>query len=190
MNELGLQKLVIDAVRRDQGFGFKLSNKFLIGIPDLFLHLPVFGTGLWEVKLNDKPKVAESVKLNVTPLQEKVLTDYEKAGGCAGVISFIRTPANYYINAYLMEILAYSDANLAKNRVSILHHEVLPRGKREDTIISVLKRVYSYHASRDNQRHIQGISGAEGGEPWSVRSECGSGTEDQGPPARRKEWVD
>src|SRR5580692_714296 len=115
MNELDAQRLVVQAAKSVGGYGFKLSNKFLIGIPDLLVQLPRQSTGLWEVKINDKPRVVEEVSLKLTPLQDKVLADFSAAGGFCGVISFLRTTGDIEMDAFLYRTLAYEDTYIKKH---------------------------------------------------------------------------
>lgn len=144
MNELQAQKLVIDAVRSVGGAGWKLSNRFLVGVPDLLLCLPRQPIGVWEVKINDRPKRAVHVKLEVTPLQEKTLNDLHNAGGYCGVISFLRDDKQLLIAAYWWPTVKYEDSFMDKFVVSTLQHTPLRRGQREDDIINALEGQYGY----------------------------------------------
>ena len=51
MNELRTQAVLAAACKDQGGYGIKLQNKFLAGIPDLFLALPGVGMAFVEVKL-------------------------------------------------------------------------------------------------------------------------------------------
>lgn len=141
-NELRLQSLVVRAVNSHGGFAFKLSNRFLVGVPDLLIHLPNTGTGIWEVKSCEMGKLREQFTLKVTPLQDKFLRVMSKAGGTCGVISFIEIGRDVFMAAYQYDIIAYKDAFLKKFVVSGKSHKVLPRGRREKTIVSIMGEAY------------------------------------------------
>jgi hypothetical protein len=78
--ELQLQAELVKACKEAGGFGYKQSNKFLAGPPDLYLSHPETGPVFIEVKLNDpSSKVA-----NVTPLQTETISRMQAAGSrCA-----------------------------------------------------------------------------------------------------------
>ncbi len=148
MNELQAQKLVIDAVREYGGAGWKLSNRFLVGIPDLLLCLPLQTVGIWEVKIGDMPKRDNHVKLAITPLQEKTLNDLHNAGGFCGVISFLREGSGLRIAAYWWPTVKYEDQFIGKFVVSTLNHLPLRRGQREQDIVEALEGQYGYYLAR------------------------------------------
>jgi len=56
--ELAVQTNIIKSVRRDGGYGRKMSNRFAIGVPDLLVALPQFAPCVIEVK--DFGKVADT----------------------------------------------------------------------------------------------------------------------------------
>lgn len=141
MNELAAQKLIIDAVRSVGGAGWKLSNRFLVGVPDLLLCLPRQPIGVWEVKISDRKK-SDMLTLKITPLQEKTLNDLHNAGGYCGVISFLRDGSKLFMNAYTWDVVSYSDQWLPKFKVGVLDHEELERGHREEKIVDILEQIY------------------------------------------------
>lgn len=120
MNELQAQSLVVKAVRDDGGYAFKLAHKFLIGIPDLLIQIPGHGTSLWEVKLARKTLLSDTA-LNLTAKQLKALRDFTKAGGTAGVISFLQTPRVLYIGVSTRFFL----------EMPVTQYRTLDRGQRE-----------------------------------------------------------
>lgn len=94
MHEVDLQRKIIDAVIEIGGWGKKVSNMYVNGIPDLLLvkHISIVNcrprdTFHTEIKtLNALPiKNGDVVKLAhpLTLLQEKCIMDINKAGGCA-----------------------------------------------------------------------------------------------------------
>jgi hypothetical protein len=122
VNELGYQKLVIDAVKSDGGFAFKLSNRFLSGIPDLLVQLPGLSTHLWEVKLSRPNRPSQ-----VTPLQRQTLLDYYEAGGKGGVLHFDQRGKECKVQAQWLP-----------NFIPTLLFP-LKRGQREKQIVELLR---------------------------------------------------
>lgn len=100
MNELDMQKYVVDSVNHAGGFAFKMSHRFLVGVPDLLVKLPTEylkmqmenkrPAGILEVKQRDKPKSDIEFGLDVTPQQRHFLIRARQAGMPTGVISFMQ----------------------------------------------------------------------------------------------------
>lgn len=91
MDELALQKLLVDVVRKNGGAADKLSHRFLVGVPDLLVKLPGAPAGLLEVKQHTWNKIKPAkIKLAVTKLQEVMLKRYDDAGMPTGVVSFLQ----------------------------------------------------------------------------------------------------
>lgn len=109
MNELALQKYLVDSVNDAGGFAFKMSHRFLVGVPDILVQLPVTHwykpsagilphvvrpiAGILEVKQREavinEPR-ASSFKLDVSPQQKNFLARAAKGGMPVGVVSFIQ----------------------------------------------------------------------------------------------------
>lgn len=89
--EIKLQREIVEVVRAAGGFAFKLSNRFLIGVPDLFVKLPWHSAAFYEVKLAKLPAATRKteIELAVTPLQDKFLREAHAAGVRTGVISLV-----------------------------------------------------------------------------------------------------
>jgi hypothetical protein len=83
MNELDVQRMLIDDTIALGGFGKKLAHKMLVGIADIFLQLPPFPTVFIEVKLIPETRRSGLYPLNLSPLQRKFLNDVYRAGGKA-----------------------------------------------------------------------------------------------------------
>lgn len=88
--EVDYQKLICDVVKEAGGFGKKLSNRFLVGVPDLLLLHPDWTPGIYEVKLNKKPIRKDIVNLEVTVPQENFLRAIEPMNMIAAVFSILR----------------------------------------------------------------------------------------------------
>lgn len=90
-DELKHQTDIVGSVKRDGGNAFKMSNRFLIGVPDLAVALPPFAPCVIEVK--DLGKVTDRFdrQLEVTPKQfdhmEKHSLPYEVRG--LGRVAFV-----------------------------------------------------------------------------------------------------
>ena len=141
MKELDCQKLVVDAVREGGGFAFKMSNRFLVGIPDLFIHSPEYGTSLWEVKLRDAPKDMGGWCVYITAKQDQKLREYTKAGGFCGVISFVEG-SDVRMAVFPYSTWSYSDQFVKRGWTAGSAYTVLPRGKREQTIRELLVKAH------------------------------------------------
>lgn len=88
MLETRYQKLICDVVKDHGGFAFKTSNRFLIGVPDLFVQL-VEGAFI-EVKRDQWTSKTQSVDVLITAKQDQYLKNLEAAGmRLAGVASFV-----------------------------------------------------------------------------------------------------
>lgn len=85
MKETDLQSKCLTAMREMGGFAQKMSNRFLIGVPDLMFKLPRYSTSFWEVKR--RPTAHQNP--DPSPKQKLWLRDYTRAGGFCGVINFI-----------------------------------------------------------------------------------------------------
>lgn len=92
MKEIDYQRLVIDVVKDHGGFAFKSSNRFLVGVADLYVKVPEYPGVFLEAKLDKMPILKSTVSLDTTIKQRHFLRDAYEAGTPAGVISFIRGP--------------------------------------------------------------------------------------------------
>lgn len=99
MNELHYQNVVRKALSRSGSGGFcmKCSNRFLIGVPDLFVSIPGVGNGFLEVKLTNITPGSKKVTLKVSPMQAFMLRKIDKAGTTVGVLSFMRRGCDTFI---------------------------------------------------------------------------------------------
>lgn len=88
--ELRYQRLIIEVVRDMDGAAFKLSSRFLVGVPDLLIKLPGYEALLLEVKQGPMPVRLDKVALAVTPAQKKFLSDFAAAGMATGIASFVQ----------------------------------------------------------------------------------------------------
>jgi hypothetical protein len=86
MNELRLQRKLIEKAKAEGGFAMKMSHKFMIGVPDLIIQLPHHPTAFVEVKILKYKNWPEQVRLKMTAQQRKFLKRLQKAGGLAGWI--------------------------------------------------------------------------------------------------------
>ena len=97
-SELDFQEDLVEAVKKvKDGYGFKMSNKFLAGIPDLFLTTPSVGPVMLEVKVIDGP---EQLVL-LTPLQRHSIIRLKAAGMAAGVCAIRREDEYRKYTAYV-----------------------------------------------------------------------------------------
>lgn len=89
MKEVDYQTHIVAAVKDGGGAATKLSHRFLTGVSDLLIKMPGLPAGLFEVKKNDMPKLAQRFKLDVTVPQYRFLEAYEVAEMKVGVISLL-----------------------------------------------------------------------------------------------------
>lgn len=144
MNELQAQSLVIQSVRNAGGAANKLSNRFMIGVADLLVKLPVYPALLVEVKLQRvgrTTKDAHQFELDVTVPQRKFLLDYHKAGMHTCVLSFVERGGLGRCGLYAAQ---FSLDTLEARRyyvVTVSEHVVVPLAAAgEATLTTLLRR--------------------------------------------------
>lgn len=134
MRELQAQSLVVKAVNGRGGKAFKMANRFLVGVVDLFVQMPGCPTYVWEVKLN-KRSLKTDVPIDLTAPQEKFLRDVIKAGGKGGVISFVQDGNELWFAAVAAPM---------RSIIPSLYRN-LQRGNRENQIVDTLYSVSHAH---------------------------------------------
>lgn len=99
-SELQYQTHLVEAANR-MGFGFKMSNRFLAGIPDLFLQVTGKPTLVVEIKKwTSLPKLPVTpIESGLTPLQRQTLLDMLKAGTKCGWLAIYREGTTDYLFA-------------------------------------------------------------------------------------------
>lgn len=127
--ELDLQAKLVKAAKDAGGYGYKQSNKFLAGPPDLYLSHPATGAVFIEVKKNHPGQK----NVGTTPLQRTVMKQMQMAGSKCGVVVVIPLP----------DIIGGYDIFVSKNIESLRIDESwleLRRRKGEDWPISEIMR--------------------------------------------------
>lgn len=85
--ELQYQADIVKGIEAMGGWAKKLSNRFLVGIPDLGMVVRPFGHLIVEVKKVDHaPTTTREVDIGLTELQARNLRDIAGAGGNCGVL--------------------------------------------------------------------------------------------------------
>lgn len=139
MKEIDLQSKCIAAIRELGGFSQKMSNRFLIGVPDLLCQLPDFPTSFWEVKR----RATVYQNPDPSPKQKLWLRDFTRAGGFCGVIYFV---ASTKINEMLFAVRPSSvfDLDDLKKpwRVDEDDFRTLPRGSKFAPFKEEIMRVH------------------------------------------------
>ena len=87
-----LKKAAIDA----GGFAYKQSNRFLVGVLDLFVQLPKYPTVILEVKYEKAPRKDGLVWVDLSPHQVRNMNSINNAGGVAGWIVLTRRGPGEY----------------------------------------------------------------------------------------------
>lgn len=70
MKELDFQKRIIDLIREEGGYGYKLSNRFKVGIPDLLIAAPLRGVVFFECKCLNEVSAQFDKKTGITAIQQ------------------------------------------------------------------------------------------------------------------------
>jgi len=99
-SELQYQTHLVKACKGVGGFAFKLSNRFLGGIPDLFLQMPNFPSLMVEVKLwktLPKPGSNRPIANGLTALQKQTLMQMHLAGSHCGWLAICQEGTSEYI---------------------------------------------------------------------------------------------
>lgn len=99
MKELEFQTLVRKAVEYEGGYGLKMSNRFLVGVPDLLLHLPGLPTMVMEAKFDRVTSTIKRYALVLTPRQALTLRQMAGAGMLAGAVSLLQAGKMYGVKA-------------------------------------------------------------------------------------------
>lgn len=83
--EKKFQTLLCDAVRAQGGYALKMSNQFMVGIPDLHLKVPGLPDAFIECK-TDQLRVSDDAKiqLDLTEMQRLDIRKRQAAGSLAG----------------------------------------------------------------------------------------------------------
>ena len=93
VKEVDHQRDIKDSVIRQGGYSFKMSNRFLIGVPDLYIAMPGFPVVLLEVKRNDDYATsgkAGHLRDDLTEKQKSTLSKVWAAQAYAGWFVIVR----------------------------------------------------------------------------------------------------
>lgn len=144
MIETQCQQLVVDAVVNAGGRALKFNNRFLVGVVDLLIKMPLYPAFVLEAKKHDF--AANTINrdgvftfdLGVTEKQKKFLREWHGAGMAAGVISFIQQKgAN--VNSLRAACYHYEDLCDVNWTATVQDHALLGDTKtREASIIALL----------------------------------------------------
>lgn len=161
MNELKLQKLLVDTVKGAGGYAMKMDNKYIVGVSDLLTKLPNklfpsgalaldFPAGMVEVKQRKRPVRDISFTLDITHMQAKFLDDVAAAGMPAGVASFLQEGTGSGLKLYLFvctwKAMQYVDSTVERFEVHRDAHELL---NNKDRAGDIMRHLYRWH---DNWR--------------------------------------
>lgn len=124
MIETEWQTELVGTVNEHGGFGRKLSNRFLVGVPDLLLQVSRFPTQITEVKLAKRVKLTNGndvIKLEVTGPQARFLTEFDETGGHSSVLSIVEVGTGSKKQVGIL-FLAWSSVLVRDYRVPFTHH--------------------------------------------------------------------
>lgn len=109
--EVDYQKAIIEAVKDDGGYGLKMSNRFLVGVPDLLLHPGWLPTMIVEVKRDSLPARPDTkMTIDISPNQRKNLLAFQKSGGVAGWLLVVP------IKTGVVDVLGHGDIDFRPTR--------------------------------------------------------------------------
>lgn len=96
VKEIDLQTELKEAAISYGGYSYKMSNRFLVGVLDLYVQLPSRPTVILEVKYVNKMPRDGMVKVGLSSHQERSIKSMCAAGGNAGwVVLTRRGPGEY-----------------------------------------------------------------------------------------------
>lgn len=138
MKEVDLQSKGKEAIVSMGGMAMKMSNRFLVGVPDMLFKLPDYDASFWEFKY--APRLALMPK--VTMLQKKWLRDYSKAGGLSGVVFF-----NVYLSDLHVGIRSTSSFGEIQERWTFNRSDfvVIPRGSKMQPFKDRILELHEQH---------------------------------------------
>lgn len=84
MKETDIQAVMVADAKLQGAFAFKMSNRFLIGVPDLFIQFDKLPTAIIEVKYERKMPRSGIVKCDLTAHQMRHINGINKRGGLSG----------------------------------------------------------------------------------------------------------
>jgi hypothetical protein len=138
LSELRLQKLVCDAVKAEGGHAFKLANRFLVGVSDLFVQLPARQTMVIEAKLVKCAKMSWPMAAKVTVPQALFLRKMWEAGCLTGVVLFVQCKGKLFVG-----MASGGDFSKDCTSVEVSLLTELKNGSREEGVAQVLKEFES-----------------------------------------------
>lgn len=143
MKEIDVQSLILDSVKQSVGAGHKLSNRFMIGVSDLLIKLPLIPAALIEVKLQQigaSTSDSHEFALDVTVLQQDFLQKYFDAGMWTGVFSFVER-GRKGVRGLSMALFELDAIKLRGYRVAVADHIApAPHPNRESSIAAYLMK--------------------------------------------------
>ena len=90
VKEVDLQSRLVEEARRTGGYALKMSNRFVVGVPDLLIQLPGLPTVLVECKAQTLPAKPETpFRLGLSRHQSASIDHINESGGNAGWCLFV-----------------------------------------------------------------------------------------------------
>lgn len=141
MIETECQQLIVEAVVDGGGRSLKFNNRFMVGVCDLLIKMPLHQPMMLEAKLvHLAPSTVSHVwKSGCTEIQKRFLRDWNDAGMLTGVVSFIQRKGQD-VRSLEMAVIPYQQ--MVNNAWSVYQIDHLPLGdksERFDNIRSMLR---------------------------------------------------
>lgn len=139
ISELHLQTKMVAAVREMGGFAQKVSNRFLVGVPDLLFQIPGCHTSYWEVKYS--PTLFR--RMEPTPKQKIWLRDFTKAGGFCGVVYFAMGKSDLMFAIRPTGFFPYEGDLRLWWKIEHADFTAIPRGSKFAPFKEALQRIHN-----------------------------------------------
>lgn len=94
LNELREQKRIIDDIKSQatRAVAYKQSNRFLAGVPDLYVSVPGWPPFMMEIKVALWPRRGDLISVNLTQIQRTKMIALQNAGTRCGWAVIVRRP--------------------------------------------------------------------------------------------------
>jgi len=114
-SELTVQSEIVKSVKAQEGYAWKQSHRDSIGIVDIRINLPPFGSMEAEVKYLGRPNEKFTRKLKVTDLQRRHMRLTYESGGFPFILVGLITGADHCLVAVPWDTVSIDDGFVDKH---------------------------------------------------------------------------